>query len=362
MNSNGPNSPAVMDNPLANDLDFILSQTKDLWEEIRGKRIFITGGTGFFGCWLLESFCWANRVLGLSAEAWVLTRNPEGFKAKCPHIVSDKSIILYKGNISDFLFPSGNFPFIIHASAILNEYNITKMLATIIQGTHRTLEFARQAGTKKFLLTSSGAVYGRQPPEIDQLTENYHGAPDTMDPQWLYGECKRCAESLCAIYSKNFSIEMKIARCFAFVGPYLPLDIHFAIGNFIRDVLKGGPVIVEGDGTPFRSYLYAADLAVWLWKILFKGKDMRPYNVGSSSQICIKELANKIAVFSNPASSVIIKTKKKLKNPIDRYVPNTIRAKKELHLSDSVPIDDAIRRTIHWNKSLIEKQEKQYRL
>lgn len=347
-----------MDNPLANDLDFILSQTEGLWEELRGKRIFITGGTGFFGCWLLESFCWINKKIGLNAEAWVLTRNPEGFKEKCPHLAIDPSIVLYKGDISNFLFPSGNFPFIIHASAILNDSNIAKMLDTIIHGTYRTLEFARQAGTKKFLLTSSGAVYGKQPPEIDQMAENYNGAPDTMDPQWLYGECKRCAESLCAIYAKNFSIKMKIARCFAFVGPYLPLDIHFAIGNFIRNSINGGPITINGDGTPYRSYLYSADLAVWLWTILFKGKNMRPYNVGSPNQISIKELARRIATFSTPPLSVIIKGKTKTEIPIDQYIPNTLRAKNELNLTEAFSIDDAIKKTILWNKALIATRKK----
>src|SRR5271157_1800714 len=104
-----------MDNPLANDLDYILSKTRSLWEELRGKRIFITGGTGFFGCWLLESFCWANRVLGLNAEAWVLTRNPDEFKKKCPHLANDTSVKLHRGNVIDFGFPSGEFSHLIHA-------------------------------------------------------------------------------------------------------------------------------------------------------------------------------------------------------------------------------------------------------
>jgi len=345
-----------MDNPLAGDLEFILSNTKDMWEELRGKRIFITGGTGFFGCWLLESFCWANRDMGLNAEAWVLTRNPEAFQKRCPHLANDQAVILYKGDVVDFEFPKGSFPLVIHAateaSATLNEQYPLRMFDTIVQGTRRTLDFARQAGTKKFLLTSSGAVYGKQPSEIEYISEDYVGAPDTMNPHWAYGEGKRCAELLCATYSKHYNIESKIARCFAFVGPYLPLDIHFAIGNFIRDGIKGGPIIVNGDGSPYRSYMYAADLAVWLWTILIKGQNCRTYNVGSDNEISIEDLAYKISNKFKPVVKMLIHAKRISKEPAERYIPSSARARNEFNLRESINLDEAINRTIKWHFGL----------
>lgn len=339
-------------NPLASDLDHILAHTERLWEELRGQRLFITGGTGFFGCWLLESFAWANDKFGLGAKAVVLTRNSEAFKNNVPHLASHPAIQLHIGDVRNFDFPAGSFSHVIHAateaSAKLNNENPLLMFDTIVEGTRRALEFARQNGTRRFLLTSSGAVYGRQPAQVTHLPEDYCSGPDTVEPRSAYGEGKRTAEMLCTLYGRQFGLEPKIARCFAFVGPYLPLDIHFAIGNFIRDGLRGGPITVSGDGTPFRSYLYAADLAVWLWTILIQGQSARAYNVGSEADLPIAEVAREVANAFRPPVRVIVAREAEPGKPAERYVPATRRARTELGLAARVPIGDAIRRTAEW--------------
>src|SRR6266699_1485011 len=96
------------------DLEHVLAHTRELWEELRGNRIFITGGTGFFGCWLLESFAWANDKLDLHAAAVVLTRNAEAFRTKAPHLADHPAIRLHTGDICSFDFPSGSFSHVIH--------------------------------------------------------------------------------------------------------------------------------------------------------------------------------------------------------------------------------------------------------
>jgi dTDP-glucose 4,6-dehydratase len=340
---------------LTNDLNHILAHTKTLWEELRGQRIFITGGTGFFGCWLLESFIWANDQLDLKASAVVLTRNPDSFRQKAPHLANHTAIQFHSGDVRSFEFPEGEFSYIIHgateASAKLNQEDPLLMFDTIIEGTRHTLEFAKFCQAKKFLLTSSGAVYGKQPPEITHISEDYLGSPDLTNPGYAYAEGKRAAEMLCTLYAKQQGLETKIARCFAFVGPYLPLDTHFAIGNFIRAAITGGPILIQGDGTPYRSYLYAADLAIWLWTILFKGKSCYPYNVGSDEDLTIAELAEVLASTFASKVEVVIAKEPIPGKPAERYVPSVKRAFSELQLKPLISLRDSIIRTASYNSS-----------
>lgn len=338
-----------MTNPLSDDLDDILARTRVMWDELRGQRLFVTGGTGFFGCWLLESFVRANDALGLGAEVTVLTRRPGDFAGKAPHLACHPSVKLHAGDVRTFTFPEGRFSHVIHAateaSAVLNEEHPLLMFDTIVEGTRRVLDFSVQAGVAKVLLTSSGAVYGRQPSEMTHITEEYSGGPDCQDSRSAYGEGKRAAEMLCSLYSRQYGLQAKIARCFAFVGPQLPLDAHFAVGNFIRDALRGGPIVVQGDGTPYRSYLYAADLAVWLWTLLFRAPSGRPYNVGSGDGRTIAGIARAVAELAGGVPLQILGTPKAGQSP-SRYVPDVTRAERELGLRVGIGLNESIRRTL----------------
>jgi len=341
-----------MQNPLADDLDHILAHTSHLWRDLHGARLFVTGGTGFFGTWLLESVAWANRRLSLGLEVLVLTRDPDQFAQKAPHLAAQSCFRFHQGDVRDFSFPAGEFPYVIHAatpaSVKLIQEQPLEMLEIIVRGTQRVLEFAAQHGTRKFLLTSSGAVYGRQPPELTHVPEEYVGAPDSTNPGSVYGEGKRLAELLCATWARQSGLEATIARCFAFVGPHLPMDLQYAVGNFIRDGLAGGPIAVRGDGTARRSYLYAADLAIWLWTILLRGVSCRAYNVGSDQDLDIASLARCVASQIDEQPPVQIAQQPVPGRAPERYVPSVRRAREELSLEAWIPLPEAIRRTVRY--------------
>jgi len=340
--------------PLAADLDHALERARPAWEALRGARIFVTGGTGFIGTWLLESFAWANARLSLDARLVALTRDPAGFAARAPHLAGGPTIELLRGDVRRYDPPPGAFSHVIHgataSSAALNDERPIEMFETIVDGTRRTLEVAEAAGAERVLLLSSGAVYGRQPPGVTHVPEEHLAGPDPTDPASAYGEGKRTAELLTTIWGRTHGVAT-IARCFAFVGPHLPLDAHFAIGNFIGDALHRRPIRLSGDGSPYRSYLYTADLAAWLWTILARGAPGRVYNVGSERGMPLWDTARCVheTLRAEGAQAPVRAREPDPAIPASRYVPSTRRARDELGLAEWIGLEDAIRRTWLWH-------------
>jgi len=344
------------------DLDQVLEFAKESLSQLRGQRLFITGGTGFIGSWLLETLAWANRRLELGTQVTVLTRDPDAFRRKAPYLAADPAVTLVPGDVRSYSYPEGTYAHVIHAaaeaSARLNAEQPLEMFDTIVSGTRHTLDFARHCRASNLLLLSSGAVYGPQPPELERISEGYKGGPDTMNPLSAYAQAKRSAELLCSIYAARHTFAVKVARIFALLGPRLPLDAHFAAGNFIRDALRRGTVRVLSDGTPVRSYLYAGDLAVWLWTILVHGESCQPYNVGSEEPVTVAQLAQTVARLAGPGVEVEVVAERRDDTPSlwertpvrdsDRYVPCTNLARSKLGLVQTVTLADAIVRTLSY--------------
>jgi dTDP-glucose 4,6-dehydratase len=312
----------------------------------------MTGGTGFIGRWMLELFAYADEKMNLGTSIDVLTRDPRAFAAKAPHLAACDAIHFVEGNILDLKAEAASYDIVIHgatdASADLNEHDPLRMFDTIVEGTRRTLDFARAAGADRFLFMSSGAVYGAQPWDLTHVPEDYVGAPDLSTHRSAYGEGKRAAEMLCTIYGQQFGLDVVTARIFALLGPLLSLDIHFAAGNFIRDALAAKTIVVKGSGKAVRSYLYVADLAEWLWRMIVRAPGGSSYNIGSEEGVSIADLADRTARLLRAPGVEVLGEEDRGWNP-GRYVPSTKKIQTELGFAPRSSLDEAITRTARWN-------------
>ena len=141
---------------------------------------------------------------------------------------------------------------------------------------------------------------------------------------------------------EQHGLETVVASCFAFVGPDLPLNVHFAIGNFVRDALHSEAITVAGDGTPLRTYLDQRDLAHWLWTLLLEGRDGETYNVGSDEVVSIAELAHLVRDLLAPEKPVRILCSPQPAAARNRYVPDITKIQTQHGLRVSVPLAEAI--------------------
>ena len=299
----------------------------------RDRRIFITGGTGFFGRSILSML---KRGFLPDTEFVLLSRDPKRFENSVPELAKLPKVRFVVGDVRDFPFPAEHFDFVIHGAApALTSLPPGEQRSIILDGGRRVLEFAERCGAERVMMISSGAVYGVQPPELEKMPEDFPCRPVTE-----YGIAKLEAERMFL----SSGIPVAIPRCFAFTGPYLNRNIHFAIGNFIRDALAGGPVVVKGDGTPLRSYLYADDLVEWLFALLAAAEENSVCNVGSDRALSIIELAHAVCRALGKTVPVTVSCAPSPGAAPARYVPD-IRRAGTLGLRVKVGLEEAIRRS-----------------
>jgi len=344
----------VTDSSLASDLDELLDRCEDDLRSLTGARVFITGGTGFVGTWLLAALHHADQRLQLGLSPILLTRSPAAFAQRQPALA--RWVTSIAGDIVA-VPPIGTVDAAIHAatpaSAAFNDAHPDLMRKTIVAGMSSVLEALSPSGAIPLLFTSSGAIYGAQPLDLERLSESFTPKAGAIEARNAYAHGKREAEAMARAASEAGGPSLRLARLFAFVGPYLPLDAHFAIGNFIRDALAGGPIRVAGDGTAVRSYLYAGDMVEQLLAVLVRGEPNRPYNVGSEQAISIADLARSVAGTIDPGCSVAIAGLATSALPTgagSRYVPDTTRMRHDLGIDQHVGIVDAIQRTATWHR------------
>ena len=347
-NSFGPTRSSV----LTADLLAITQSIPSDLKLVVDSNTLITGASGFVGRWLTLSWLSARQELNGSGRLMVLARNVDGLRQLCSIYGATSEVIYVESDIRDFTIPSEfALRYVIHAatpaSESLNSRQPEEMLSIIVEGQRNILNESIRNGVEKFLFLSSGAVYGKQPLNVPRIAEDYSGGPLPTDIKSAYHEGKRVAELMGNIHAANDKISFVTGRLFAFLAPYLPLNSHFAAGNFLLDAINEQDIIVRSDGQSIRSYQYGSDLCVFLWALLIRGRTGESYNVGSDEEISILNLALQVKSALQTVSKVEIIGKN---DPATRtrYVPSIEKIKTELSVSNLVDLQTSIARTADW--------------
>ena len=309
------------------------------------SSLLVIGGSGFFGKTILDAYSRGRLEKWQITKVYIFSRNASALITSNPELLSD-SILLIDGDITkcDGL-PIADY--VIHAAASSNasryieapEAEKKNILAGSINFCR--LMLSKYSKASKILYVSSGAVYGASSPTGIPFVEEDEFMPinEIDENKRHYAAAKRDSEALIVNLGKCGS-SVAIARCFAFIGKYLPRDEHFAVGNFIQNGLDQSPINVKAQKKIYRSYMYADDLVEWLMTIVENAKETCPiFNVGSDESIEIRELAALVGNFYN----VPIETKGYTEEGQDFYVPSVEKARRELGLNINHPIADAIR-------------------
>ena len=331
-------------------------------EDLQGETILVTGGTGFMGTWIAEMCSYLNDQLSFNIKLILLSENARSFAERVPHLASRPDIILLEQEISTVVELPADVGFLIHAAATpdnrVHSSQPLKTIRAIVNGTDAVMSAAAfLPNLKQILHISSGLVYGAQQPGVTRISEKSHGiASEPGAITSVYSESKRMAETVCTAHRNQHRLQIVTARPFAFIGPYQRLDRPWAINNFIRDGLMGGPIRILGDTRTVRSYMYPSDMAWWILQILVHGTSGLSYNVGSPHPISLAELAEQIAANFSVTPRIVAASARgqdASERIVSRFVPDVTLSRSSLGLELCVDLDTAIKRTIRWNQSFV---------
>jgi UDP-glucuronate decarboxylase len=271
------------------------------WDAFDGATVLVTGAAGFLPAYMVETLLYLNRSkLSRPVKVVALVRNAERAQERFAAYRSDPQFELLVQDVSTPSTVTQTFDFIVHAASQASPiYYRTDPVGTLLantQGTYHLLELARRSSTRGFLFFSSGEVYGIVPPGSGDIAEGTGGWLDPTDVRSCYGESKRMGETMCSAWAQQYAVPACIARPFHTYGPGMRLDDGRVFADFVRDILRGGPIVLNSDGSARRSFCYLADATIGFFTVLLKGTPGQAYNVANPGCECsIAELADRLA-------------------------------------------------------------------
>lgn len=322
------------------------------FESFVDRKILITGASGFVASWLIGMWIEAYSKHHGSGLLTLVCRNPVTIYKRFPQLTRLKGHRLVSSDIRDLRSQDVEYQdVIIHAATPASEdFNRRfplEMVDVIVTGSRRIVDIATEVSAKKVVMMSSGAIYGSTSITTKKFVESDLDGPDITNPKNAYHEAKRTAELIGNIGAGAAPFEFVALRLFTFLAPFLPLNTHFAAGNFIRDALTGKTITIQSGGGSVRSYQYGTDLARYVVAATVNSLNHSAYNVGSSTPIRIDHLATEIRRIVN-RNAVIEVRGEDTRDNLSYYVPEVSRIQSELVLNDLIDLETSIRRTATW--------------
>lgn len=364
------NKPEILplDRLLGRDLDYICDNLREEFARMAGTSLLITGGAGFLGYYLVLAAVHFNRTAARDQPIRITVW--DNFARGEPQWLRD---LAGEPNLRverhDLIAPlpeaMPDFRWIIHAAGIASppvyrRYPL-KTIDANINGLRNLLDYSVRAQERGrpvegFLFYSSSEIYGDPDPQWIPTPEDYRGNVSCTGPRACYDESKRFGETLCVVYAQQHGVATRMARPFNNYGPGLKITDRRVIPDFARDILAGRDLIMYSDGSPMRTFCYSADAISGYYKVLVRGRNGEPYNIGTASpEISVAELAQRITAVAretlgysgrvihreNPEAAYLVD------NP-NRRCPDIGKARSELGYEPRILIDEGLRRSLNW--------------
>lgn len=353
---------------LEKDLGRVAGALADEFGAMGGANLLITGGAGFLGYYLVQSVLhWNDRHAGgRPIHVTVVDNYQRGAPEWLLALRGRRDLALVEHDIRRPLaagLPA--FHYIIHAAGIASptyyrQYPLETM-DTNIDGLRHLLDYARaRKGSPEpvrgFLFYSSSEIYGDPLPGHVPTPEDYRGNVSCTGPRACYDESKRYGETLTVTFARQHGIPATIARPFNNYGPGLKITDRRVIPDFARDVLEGRDLVMLSDGSPRRTFCYAADAVAGYYKVLVRGRPGEPYNIGvERPEISVLELAERIVNLARDLfgyrGAVIRRTSGESDYLVDnptRRCPVITKARTELGYDPAIGLDEGLRRSLVW--------------
>jgi nucleoside-diphosphate-sugar epimerase len=336
----------------AEDLAEILDSSRARFEKLLSSKILICGATGFVGTWLTSSLLQANEEMNLDLEIVIISRNAD-FAKKRLNPRHEDPLTIVTGDLASEKNPLATlgheFTHILHLATptVAATGSLDDMRhASTIEGARNLVEYASHMFAPPVLVhASSGGVYGKQPLSLEKIEEGWINE-NLENEISAYGRAKLEAENIIGQASREGIVRAANPRLFAFLGPHLALDAHFAVGNFMRDALADTAIRMEGNPSTTRSYLYPTDMTDWLLAILVEPHE-EILHLGSRIPVHMSELAQQISEAFNRTPISYLGTDV----PASNYVPETQVIQSIYGVNQRIGLAEAIVRWAKWLKT-----------